>query len=218
MPVQEPIQSIFFRNWEASHIPEILEEIYLREVYKPYLLGRHDLTIVDIGANIGLTSYYFKDYAKQVFAIEPDRNHIEELSKMLEFNKITNVKVCPYAISNITKKGKLFRNGNSTAHNLINGDPNNVEEIDTLSFDDFIKRQNIDHIDLLKLDPEGEEGKIITSDGFAKFASKINVVVGEWHTWGTMEHNQFSNTFTDLGFKFNWIPNMKASVYTAVRI
>lgn len=215
----KPLEAIFYRNWNACHIPEILEEIYLKAVYQPFLLGKKDLIIVDIGANIGLTSHYFKNYAKQVYAIEPDPDHIEELSKMIEFNKIKNITVCPYAISNKTGKHIFYRNENTTANNLIGGQPGGESfDVDLLSFDEFMVKNNLDHIDLLKLDPEGEEGKIISSEGFKKYADKVKIIVGEWHNWGNIEQNQFANLFIDLGYEFRWLPNMKASVYTAVRI
>lgn len=212
-----PIEALFFRGWGNSHIPEILEETYIKEIYKPYLFGKKNLCIVDLGANQGLTSYYFKDYAKMVYSIEPTTAHLEVLRKMIEFNKITNITVCPYAISNQTTKTKFFHNPNSTSNSLsLNVNPSDFEEVDVLSFDEFMTRNKLDHIDLLKLDVEGEEGKVITSDGFKKYAGKIDVIVGEYHDWTNMGKNQFANTFTDLGYKFNWIPNMKASVFTAV--
>ncbi len=213
----KPIEAIFFRDWYHSHIPEILDEIYIKQIYKPFLLGKKDQIIIDVGANIGLFSYYAAPYAKEVFAIEPDTQHIEELSKMLEFNKIKNVTVCPYAISNKTEKKKLFHNPNTTAHSFsIVNDPTNFEEVETLSFEEFMVRNKLDHIDLLKLDPEGEECKILSSDDFAKYAPKIKVIVGEWHPWTNMDKNQFANLLIDLGYKFNWLLGMKAAVYTAV--
>ena len=212
-----PLQAIYFRDWPNAHIPEILEETYIKKIYEPYLLGKKDLTIVDLGANIGLTTYYFKDFAKQVYSIEPAKAHIEELTKMLETNKITNVTVCPYAISNKNEMLKFYHNENSTAHNL-SIPTNDFEEVEAITFDEFMKRNKLDHIDLLKIDPEGEESKIFASNEFIKWADKINVIVGEWHYWGASEMPLFANMLRDLGFDFNWIPNMKAQVYTAVRL
>lgn len=215
----KPLEAIYFRDFANAHIPEILEEIYLKKIYEPYLLGKKDLTIVDIGSNIGLSVYYFKDFAKQVYAIEPAKEHLETLTKMLEFNKITNVTVCPYAISNKDGKVKFYHNTNSTAHNLsIPQDEKDFEEVEIVTFDTFMKRNKLTHIDVLKCDPEGEEGKIFASDEFAKWAPKIDVIVGEWHRWGSMEMPLFANLLKDVGYDFTWIPNMKAQVYTAVRL
>lgn len=212
-----PLEAIYFRDFKNAHIPEILEEIYLHKIYEPYLLGKKNLTIVDMGANIGLASYYFKDFAKQVYAIEPAKEHIETLTKMLETNKITNVTVCPYAISNKNETVKFYHNENSTAHNLNIQTPE-FEEVEAITFDTFMKKNKLTYIDLLKCDPEGSEGKIFTSDGFKAYADKISVIVGEHHYWDSMEIPLFTNTLQDLGFDVTWMPGMKAQIYTAVKL
>jgi FkbM family methyltransferase len=212
------IEAIFFKDWNNSFIPEILEEIYIKEIYKPFLFGKKDLTIVDIGANIGLASYYFKNFGK-VYSVEPAQSHLETLNKMIEFNKITNITVCPCAISNKTGKQKFYHLPNTTAHSLeLIANPNDFEEVEIVDFEEFMTRNKLEHIDLLKMDSEGEEGKIFTSDSFKKYAPKIKVIVGEYHEWCNMGKNQFANTLIDLGYKFNWLPNMKASVFTAIRL
>lgn len=214
-----PLEAIFFRDWKNAHIPEILEEIYLKKIYEPYVLGKKDLVIVDCGANIGLASYYFKDFAKRVYAIEPSEAHRQALEMMLETNDIKNVTVCPVAISNKDEKVKLFHNENSTAHNLnLAQNQDDFEEVEAITFDTFMKRNKLTHVNLLKCDPEGEEGKIFASDGFKKWADKIDVIVGEWHYFGNTEMPLFANMLRDLGFDFNWIQGMKAQVYTAVRL
>lgn len=213
-----PLEAIYFRDWNGAHIPEILEEIYIKRIYDQYLLGKKNLTIVDIGSNIGLSVYYFKDFAKQVYAIEPSKQHVETLTKMLTTNKIKNVTVGPVAISNKDEIVKLYHNDNSTAFNLnLEQQGKDYEEVEAITFDTFMKRNKLTHIDLLKCDPEGEEGKIFASDEFKKWAPEIDVIVGEWHYWGNCEMPLFANMLRDLGFDFNWIPNMKAQVYTAVR-
>ncbi len=218
MPV--PLQAIFFHDFPNSYIGEILDEIWIKRIYEPYVLGKRDQIVVDIGANIGLFSYYASYFSKQIYAVEPAKDHLVALTKMLEFNKIKNVTVCPYALSNKTEKTKLYHLPNRTAYSLnLFTDKEDNEEVGVLSFEDFMLKYKLDKIDLLKLDPEGEEGKIITSSGFAKYAPSIKVIVGEWHNWGNMGQGQFANTLRDLGYEFNWIPNMRdVSVYTAVRI
>lgn len=220
MPVpQKPIEAIFFRDFKHAHIPEILDEIYSKGIYHLFLVGSREKIIVDIGANIGLFSYYAKDYAKMVYAVEPAKDHQEILQKMIEFNKIKNITVCPNAISNKTERVKFFHNMNTTAHSMsLNSNPNDYEEVQALSFNDFMENNKIDHVDLLKLDPEGEEGKIVTSGGFAKWAPRVKVIVGEWHQWSNMEKSQFANVLIDLGYKFNWIAGTNAAVYNAVRL
>jgi len=215
-----PLQAFFFRDFPNTYIPDILEEIYLKKVYNPFLLGKKDLIIADFGGNIGLASYYFKDYAKQVYIVEPAKQHQETIKTMLDYNKITNVTLCPYAISNKNGTTKFYHTSNTTSFTLSDLTPEkkDYEEVETVTIDEFMKRNKLEYLDFLKLDVEGEEGKVITSDGFRKYADKIKVIVGEYHAWTSMEKNQFATTFADLGFDFRWYFNTKASVFSAVRI
>jgi hypothetical protein len=93
-----------------------------------------------------------------------------------------------------------------------------TEEVETLTIGDFFKREKIDHIDILKLDVEGQEGKIVASEEFAKYAPKINTILGEWHAWSGISKGLFMNTLRDLGYEFNWRKDTKADVFEAVRV
>ena len=215
----KPIEGFFFRDFKNAYFPDILDEIYVKKVYEPFLTNKDALTIVDWGANVGLTSYYFKDYAKQVYAVEPSIIHLETLRKMLEFNKITNVKVCPYAISNKNGKTKFFHSENTTSFTLVPlvPDGTDFEEVETVDVKEFFTREKIDQIDLLKMDLEGEESKVVASDVFKEYAPKIKIIIGEWHDWTDMNRVQFQHTLEDLGYEFNWYYTTKAAVFSAVR-
>lgn len=214
------IEALFFVDFPNAHVPEILEEIYLKHIYAPFLLGKKDLTIVDCGANVGMFSYYAKDYAKRIIALEPSSMHRTTMQAMLDFNGITNVDILPYGMSNKTETKRLYLHGNTTAFSLTQMGQNiPFEEIEVITVDDLFKLGRIDgKIDLFKVDPEGEEGKIFTSDAFKRNMDKFPVIVGEWHPWCETSQGQFMTMFRDYGYQFNYIPNMAAAVYTAVRI
>lgn len=214
-----PLQALYFRDISNDHLAEILDEIYVKKVYYPYLYGRKDLTIVDIGANIGLTSYYFKDFAKRVYAVEPAAMHRETLSKMLEFNKVTNVEILPYAISNTNGKTTFHHSPNTTSFSLTELDANGTtEEVETLTIDSLLAKYAIERVDILKLDAEGEESKIVTSDGFINNTDKFPFIIGEWHAWTEMNQNQFMNHFRELGYHFMWLRTTVAACFVANKI
>lgn len=215
-----PIEGFFFRDFKNSYIPNILEEIYKHRVYDPFLVGKKDLTIVDWGGNVGLTSYFFKDYAKQVYCVEPSVRHQEVIEKLIEFNNITNIKLCKYAIAEKDGTEKFYHNDNVTMFSLKDtvNNKDDFEEVETVTPESFMQREGIEEIDLLKLDCEGSESEIVVSEAFANVAPKIKVIVGEWHNWTSMNQQQFKNAFEDLGFTFTWLSTTEAQVFTAVRI
>lgn len=217
--MDQPLQGIFFKDWDNSHIPEILDEVYLKKVYEPFLIGKRDLVIVDAGSNIGLTSYYFKPHAKQIYAIEPAKSTLEILRKMIEFNKIKNITVCPYALSNENGTEKFYHNENTTANNLIAGnDPKNYEEVETVDFDEFMKRNKLTHVDFMKLDCEGSEAKIIMSEGFKRWANKVKVICFEHHEWSGVSPLNFQRALEDLGYTVSFNRNTKAVTGNAIRL
>jgi len=146
VPTNTALQAFFFTDFKNQYIPNIFEEIYKHKVYEPFLAGRKDLTIVDIGANIGLVSYYFKDYAKTVYAIEPAKIHQDCINAMISQNKIENIKLCPYAISHKNGTEKFYHNDNVTMFSLEDtvNKKDDFEEVETKTLEDFMKENNID--------------------------------------------------------------------------
>jgi len=82
--IQYAMNAIFYNDWESSFIPDILKEIYTDKIYAPYFLGKKDLTILDLGANIGLTTTYFSQFGK-VYSVEPAKETFEVLKHTIEF-------------------------------------------------------------------------------------------------------------------------------------
>ena len=216
----ETTQAFFFTDFSNSHIPEILKEIYLDKIYDPYLLGKKDLTIVDVGQNIGLVSYYFKDFAKIVIGLEPSTQHRQSSEEMVKFNKIENIKVLPYALSNENGKAKFYKNDNNTMFSLSDTVNKNddFEEVETITMDKLMEIEKIDHIDLLKLDVEGWESQIIASEGFRNVVDKIDTIIGEYHSWSPVSSDLFANSLKDLGYDFKWLNKTEASVFICTKI
>lgn len=214
------MKGIFFEDFKNSYIPNILKEVYLDQAYAPILHGRKDLTIVDVGANIGLTSFYFYDYASKIYSLEPAQQHFNVMKHMITFNKMDD-RIIPIkkALSHENGKATFYHNENVTMFSLngaVNSQPDKAEEVETITFDKLFEEQDITHVDMLKLDTEGAEHEIIGSKGFDLVADKIDVVIGEHHAWSGKNPDQFRTAFIDRGFNFQWIPN-EAQLFIAKR-
>lgn len=213
------LQAFFFSDFQSAFIPHILKEVYLDRIYEPFLRFKKDLTIVDVGANIGLTSYYFKDRAKRVIAVEPSAQHRACIEAMIKQNNIKNIEIYPYALSSENGTAKFYHNDNTTMFSLKSevNKKDDFEEVQTVTMDKLLSDLNIDRVDLMKLDVEGSESEIISSEGFKKSVDKLPVILGEWHTWSAMGANLFRTTLMDLGYEFNWLNKTEASTFSAVR-
>ena len=217
--IKQPLEALYFHDFSNSYIPNILHEIYYEKIYLPYLVGKKDMIICDWGANIGVTSYYFKDFAKQVYSVEPSAQHLECLNAMIKQNNVKNIKVCPYAISNINGKTKFFHNPNSTMFSLKDtvNNKDDFEEVETVTPDEFMKREGIEHIDLLKFDLEGFESEVMASEGFKSIVPKIDTIIFEYHQWTVASKDMIANTLRDLGYNVKWLNGTEATIGVATR-
>lgn len=215
----KPIKGIFYRDLEANFIPEILEEIYKHKVYDHFLKGKKDLTILDIGANIGLWTQYAYPFSKIIYALEPSQEHYECLVTMLVSNEMHNVAPIQQAISNENGKANFYHNANTTMYSLNEAvSQGESEEVRTITLDVLFEENKIEHIDFMKIDIEGAEAQVFGGDGFDKVKDKIDVIMGEYHQWTGINPNQFASYFTDRNFTFRWANKTSASLFIAERI
>lgn len=188
------------------------------KVYQGYLNGQKDLTIVDAGANIGLTTRYFSKFAKDVYSIEPSTKTIEVFNKNTE--DLKNIHLIQAALSSEPGEMTFHHNANTTMNSLspeVEDKSQPEEKVKVITLESLIKDNNIENIDLLKLDVEGEEAKVLCSDSFARIADKIDVLIFEYHTWCNRNPDQIRTTLKDLGFDWAQVP-CEATVFVCKRI
>lgn len=219
------MNGIFFQEpIENAHIADILEEIYMNRLYQPYLANRHDLTILDVGANVGIFSYYASQFGK-VYALEPAKEHVKMMKEMLSYNGLQEkVGVYPIALSNVDGETSLAHSGNITSHSLhpaIEGAQKELgfgsEKVETCTIKTFLDKEKIETVDFMKLDVEGWEFQILSSKEFEECAPRIKEIVGEWHAWTETKPVQLTNMLRDYGYKAEWLSKSEASIFHAVR-
>jgi FkbM family methyltransferase len=144
-----------------SELLTLFEEIF---VYQIYHFSSSDLNplIIDAGSNIGLSALYFKTVFPnaRVICIEPDDENFDLLKLNIEANGLSGVTAKCAALSNITGKNSLYKRHGAGSLNatLIKSNNDVVEgEVDCILLSDLIKEP----VDLLKLDVEGSEAKIL---------------------------------------------------------
>jgi FkbM family methyltransferase len=213
-------QGIFFKDFNNSYVPHILKELYIDKIYDQFFAGKKDLTILDLGANVGLFSFYVYPFAKTIYAVEPSFEHFDTLNQMLMFNHMTD-KVIPIqkAIALNDGKAEFFLNTNTTAYSLSENMRSNgcgSEEVETIKLDTLFTQYEIDHVDFMKLDIEGTECEIVGSDTFEKVADKVENIVVEYHTWSGVNPSLLATALKDYGFTVYSIPT-DATIIAGVR-
>ena len=134
--------------------------------------------ILDCGANIGLSVYYFKKlYPKsKVVAFEPDPNIFKTLSKNIETNNFTNVELVNKAIW-IDNNSMEFEveGGFSGRINQYNSN-SNIIKVGCQRLNDLLTR----YVDFLKIDIEGAEFEVIKD--CSKNLSLVKNLFIEYHS------------------------------------
>ena len=120
----------------------IVHSFILNEYYLDGFLPKNGDDILDCGAAMGDTAIVFADQYpdSKIYSFECIEKNIELLNKNLELNNISNV--IPINVFLSSKTGKI---------NIDN------VEYDAISIDDYVKRNNINNIGLIKFDIEGAE-------------------------------------------------------------
>lgn len=210
------MQALYFTDIKSGHITHILKEIYMDCAYESFFAGKTDLVILDCGANVGIVSYYMREYAKRIYAIEPLPAHVECIANMIDFNGLGDkISIHPYALSDKTGSANFFTQGNTTMCNLQGGD--NSIEVATITIGDFLDAHEIEHVDFMKVDIEGGEAGLLGSESFAAVAPRIKCIIGEWHSWSVMSQSALAQRLQDCGYRFEWLPIMGPSIFKATR-
>jgi FkbM family methyltransferase len=188
-----------FSPFEALWIPEILQELWIKNVYGGIFGERTDMVVIDAGANCGLATQYFYDHCKQIYSIEPSPEHFEALKKNKEFNGWDKVKLYNCALANHDGEAQLHIHvGNRTANSLTSNWGHGDETVKTITLKTIFDENKIESVDFLKMDIEGAEDQVLESPEFAEVAPKIKAMVVEYHNGGW---ERLHALVTGLGFQ-----------------
>ena len=174
-------------------------------IYDPYI-GSHlkdhiksDGVILDIGANIGGLSLPFaKIYVPlgKVYSFEPDLEVISQLKKNIEINHLKNITVVPKALqenAGIQEIEFTQRRQNDEADRTNRG-LSTIQEVDhnyrklfTLkkqivkctTIDHFVEEKQIEKIELIKIDVEGSEIRVLNG-GINTIQRDLPIIVYEF--------------------------------------
>ena len=156
------------------------EEVLLREDYNVDF-GFEPRTIIDGGANIGLTSLYFasKYPDAKIVSVEPDKENFLLLEKNTKpyqgisplnagiWNRKANLEIVDGGLGNNSFTVKEVKDDSRTS-------------INALSITDIIDLQQWKNADVVKLDIEGSEKNVFES-GYEQWLPNIKVLIIELH-------------------------------------
>jgi FkbM family methyltransferase len=154
--------------------------VILKEDYN-LTINFNPSTIIDGGANIGLTSVFFanKYPNADIVAVEPEEGNFEMLKKNTKnYGRISLIRSGIWshsAILSVIDEGK--GNNSFTVAEILSP---KVDSINAISIYDIMRERSWATIDILKLDIEGAE-KNIFKKNFEQWLPGVKILIIEFH-------------------------------------
>ncbi len=118
--------------------------------------------VIDLGANIGLHSIILSKCVTEVRAYEPDPQHFKVLQRNLSLNNCFNTQIFNVAVSDMTGTSEFIRVlDNTTSSHIAGAKVNPYGELKKFTVKTEAIEPLMDWADLIKLDVEGQEKKIV---------------------------------------------------------
>ena len=149
----------------------VMRQMYLYDIYEKNTV-RHILKFakptdlfVDIGANIGAYSIIMANQLRngRVISFEPNKRAASFLQENIELNGIRNMTIEPFGLSDKNETAIMYSYtaGMTTASFNKGFDSPLKEEIPLITLDDYCEQNQIGQIDIMKIDVEGHEPKVL---------------------------------------------------------
>ena len=192
-------------------IPEsILHTLFLHNItnigseqhLENYMIPKHNGCFIDIGANIGLWTFFMAKKGIKVHAFEPTPRIYKILKKN---NKYPHVTTYPYALGEFTGTANLNLHHISGHNSLLTKSPDfNGQQTETIvrPLDDL----NIHNIGLIKIDTEGYEVPILFGAKNTINKEKPRLII-EVHKPFKEQENKIKNILSK--YKYKWIKRSK---------
>ena len=160
---------------EIAHLNRNETELLYQEVFDQESYFKHGVKlsegdcVFDVGANIGMFSLYINDCwgGLRVYAFEPRPSNYEALTTNMELHMLP-VKSYRFGLSKGTENGnftfsKKVAAGSRTYANGLSGerDEHKGLECETIGLSDMIRQEELEQIDLLKIDVGKDEADVL---------------------------------------------------------
>lgn len=169
-------KNCIIRGMGSSDI-DVFKQIFINENYN-ITFDDEICVIIDAGANIGLSTLFFSEKYPhaRIYAIEPDEENFSILVRNV--GNLNNVFCFNIALSDKIGSFKMSQYQRSWGFQLqeVPGNTNSV------TLKDFMNQNQIQKIDILKMDIEGSE-KSIFNNLPSDLSNSIRNIVIETHDW-----------------------------------
>jgi len=170
----------------ANHADIVLDTFNNDRFYDEFFKGWSDLTILDIGGNIGLFSLYIQDCAKAVYPIEPTPRHFAILQQLTK--DYPNIHPVNVALHNQNEDIEFYISDNNTTMNSSINHYGTTTIVQGRTIRTLISDLGLDKVDFVKCDIEGSEMIALTDETIAEVKDIVSVWSIEVHATDATLH------------------------------
>lgn len=171
------------QRWIYMGVFEPQETVQVRRLLQP------GMVVVDAGANIG---YYTLLAAERVgptgrvFAVEPSRLGVERLTRTVRENGLTQVQVVPIGLGDHEGEVTLHVPPASAGHHNptmleVADESFATEVVPVRTLDACLDEWGVDRVDLLKIDVEGFEPRVLRGAARSLAEGRIGAILAEFN-------------------------------------
>lgn len=168
---------------------EVFKQVVINKEYQPIIEYFHinnilPKTIIDCGANIGLTSIqlFLNFPLAKIIAVEPDEMNFKQLKKNTsDFKNIFLKNNAIWSKNEILKIDRTFRDGQDWSIQTVKDTQNGFQEVEAITIYDLMDETQIAEIDFLKIDIEGAEAELFKEEKSYSFLDKTKCIAIEIH-------------------------------------
>lgn len=174
-------------------------EIFEKEIYR-FKTRNKEPYIIDCGANIGLSVLYFKQLYPNaiIVAFEPDKNVFRILEENCFYHNLSNVEVINKAVWNTETDLDFFSEGGDAGRIALESDKTRIVQVKTIRLRKYLNK----HVDFLKIDIEGSEGKVLKD--CREFLKNVDRIFVEYHSFSDQKQNlhELLEILYQAGFRY----------------
>jgi FkbM family methyltransferase len=121
---------------------------------------------VDVGANVGTYSLFMSRYTKEVHAFEPYEPAVAKFRRMVEINRVQNIKIHPVGLGDKHAKLPFFKppDKNQGIGSFMDGlfkENTKYHELEILVGDEALQAAGVPEVEAIKIDVEGYEKPVL---------------------------------------------------------
>jgi len=176
----EPIGEInLLQRLNSGSDNYIFSEVFIDKCYDIDLLSTPE-KILDLGANVGYSSIYFKKKypSARVACVEPIEENLSILKQNIELNSLS-IKVLEAAVSSTAGLVHMEKGTKDYNYVVTNNQKDNSVVVQALTIDQILCTLGWDTIDLIKIDIEGSEKELFSKN--TEWLYKVNNLIIEAH-------------------------------------